>query len=140
MGAAEILLSALVLAFVAPVAWVVAQAARALYYERHPNEFAPCAPHRYASLTASEPQSRPTAPSVPQPRRQLATWAADYAVPTPDAVDAIIAGSFTYDLASLTAPAVPELPPVVEEQQGIAVDWPTEVVVPVPLSKQQTYR
>ena len=37
--------------------------------------------------------------------------------------------------------AVPELPPVVpgveeEQEQGIAVDWPTQVVQPVPLPRR----
>ena len=59
----------------------------------------------------------------------------DYAVPRPVDVDTIKAGSITYDLASLTAPAVPELPPVVpiveEEEQGIPWTWPVPEVVPV---------
>ena len=115
MGAAEILLLLLVAAFVAPVAWVVAHAVRAVCHE--PQPYSPCAPQRYDSLTASVPQAR---------RRQFATRPADVAV--------IKTGSVTYDLASLTAPAVTELPPVVEEQ-GIPVDWPTQVVQPVPLQR-----
>ena len=51
MGAAEILLILLVSAFVAPIAYVVAQAAHAVYREHHP--YSPCSPQRYASLTAS---------------------------------------------------------------------------------------
>ena len=76
-----------------------------------------------------------------EPGRHLAAWAADYAVARPIDVDAIKANSVTYNLAALTAPAVPDLPPVVpvvepQEEQGIAVDWPTQVVQPVPLSQQ----
>ena len=140
MGAAEILLILLVSAFVAPIAYVVAQAAHAVYREHHP--YSPCSPQRYASLTASRPQpQRPTMRVRSEPGRHLAAWAADYAVARPIDVDAIKAGSITYDLASLTAPAVPELPPVVpvtpvvEQEHGIAVDWPTQVVQPVPLTR-----
>jgi len=121
MGAAEILLMLLVAAFVAPVAWVVAHAVRAVCHE--PQPYSPCAPQRYDSLTASVPQ-----------RRQLATWAADYAVARSVDMDAIRAGSVTYDLASITAPAVPEMPPVVEPM-GIPVDWPTHIAQPVPLQR-----
>lgn len=56
MGAAEILLMLLVAAFVAPVAWVVAHAVRAVRHE--PQPYSPCAPQRYDSLTASVPQAR----------------------------------------------------------------------------------
>lgn len=141
MGAAEILLILLVSAFVAPIAYVVAQAAHAVYREHHP--YSPCSPQRYASLTASRPQpQRPTMRVRSEPGRHLAAWAADYAVARPIDVDAIKAGSITYDLASLTAPAVPELPPVVvlvveeeEQEQGIPVDWPTRIVQPVPLTR-----
>ena len=140
MGAAEILLILLVSAFVAPIAYVVAQAAHAVYREHHP--YSPCSPQRYASLTASRPQpQRPTMRVRSEPGRHLAAWAADYAVARPIDVDAIKAGSITYDLAALTAPAEPELPrvvpvtPVVEQEHGIAVDWPTQVVQPVPLTR-----
>ena len=138
MGAAEILLILLVSAFVAPIAYVVAHAAHAVYREHHP--YSPCSPQRYASLTASHPQpQRPTMRVRSEPSRHLAAWATDYAVARPIDVDAIRANSRSYDLAALTAPAVPELPPVVpvveEEEQGIAVDWPTRVVQPVPRTR-----
>ena len=138
MGAAEVLLLLLVSAFVLPVGYVAVRAAHAVYRQSHP--YSPCSPHRYASLTASRPQPQRTTMRVrSEPSRHLAAWAADYAVPRPDDVDAIKANSRSYDLASLTAPAVPELPPVVpiveEEEQGIAVDWPTQVVQPVPLTR-----
>jgi len=136
MGAAEVLLLLLVSAFVLPVGYVVLQAAHAVYRESHP--YSPCSPQRYASLTACAPQRR-TMRVRSEPSRHLAAWAADYAVARPIDVDAIRANSRSYDLAALTAPAVPELPPVVpvveEEQQGIAVDWPTQVVQPVPLTR-----
>lgn len=139
MGAAEVLLLLLVSAFVLPVGYVAVRAAHAVYRQSHP--YSPCSPHRYASLTASRPQPQRTTMRVrSEPSRHLAAWAADYAVPRPDDVDAIKANSRSYDLASLTAPAVPELPPVVEVvepqvEQGIAVDWPTQVVQPVPLTR-----
>jgi hypothetical protein len=138
MGAAEVLLLLLVSAFVLPVGYVAVRAAHAVYRQSHP--YSPCSPHRYASLTASRPQpQRPTMRVRSEPSRHLAAWAADYAVARPIDVDAIRANSHSYDLAALTAPAVPELPPVVpvveEEQQGIAVDWPTQVVQPVPLTR-----
>ena len=139
MGAPEILLILLVSAFVVPIAIMAGMAAHAVYREHHP--YSPCSPQRYASLTASRPQpQRPTMRVRSEPSRHLATWAADYAVARPIDVDAIKAGSITYNLASLTAPAVPELPPVVpvveeEEQQGIPVDWPTRIVQPVPLTR-----
>lgn len=138
MGAAEILLILLVGAFVVPIAYVVAHAAHAVYRQSHP--YSQCSPHRYESLTASRPQpQRPTVTARREPSRHLAAWAADYAVARPIDLDAIRANSRSYDLAALTAPAVPELPPVVpiveEEEQGIAVDWPTQVVQPVPLTR-----
>ena len=140
MGAAEILLILLVSAFVVPIAIMAGMAAHAVYREHHP--YSPCSPQRYASLTASRPQpQRPTVTARREPSRHLAAWAADYAVARPIDLDAIRANSRSYDLAALTAPAVPELPqvvvPVVEEEQeqGIAVDWPTRIVQPVPLSK-----
>lgn len=138
MGAAEVLLLLLVSAFVLPVGYVAVRAAHAVYRQSHP--YSPCSPHRYASLTASRPQPQRTTMRVrSEPSRHLAAWAADYAVARPIDVDAIKANSVTYNIASLTAPAVPELPPVVpiveEEEQGIAVDWPTQVVQPVPLTR-----
>ena len=138
MGAAEILLILLVSAFVVPIAIMAGMAAHAVYREHHP--YSPCSPQRYASLTASRPQPQRTTMRVrSEPSRHLAAWAADYAVARPIDVDAIKANSVTYNIASLTAPAVPELPPVVpiveEEEQGIAVDWPTQVVQPVPLTR-----
>lgn len=78
------------------------------------------------------------APPKPQPRRHPTAscwlWGEDTLT--------IRENSVTYDLASLTAPAVPELPSVepvevpIEPQKeyGIPVDWPTRVVQPVPLS------
>ena len=128
----------LVSAFVLPVGYVAVRAAHAVYRQSHP--YSPCSPHRYASLTASRPQPQRTTMRVrSEPSRHLAAWAADYAVARPIDVDAIKANSVTYNIASLTAPAVPELPPVVpiveEEEQGIAVDWPTQVVQPVPLTR-----
>lgn len=111
-------------------------------------EAAECTASRDANITANVPQQRRRTIVMPIPAESIISVSTgrplspgtDYAVPRPDDVDAIRANSRSYNLASLTAPAVPELPPVVEEQ-GIAVeDWPTEVVVPVPLSKQQTYR
>ena len=140
MGAPEILLILLVSAFVVPIAIMAGMAAHAVYREHHP--YSPCSPQRYASLTASRPQpQRPTMRVRSEPCRHLAAWAADYAVARPIDVDAIRANSRSYDLASLTAPAVPELPPDVvpvveeEEQQGIPVDWPTRIVQPVPLTR-----
>ena len=140
MGAAEVLLLLLVSAFVLPVGYVAVRAAHAVYRQSHP--YSQCSPHRYESLTASRPQpQRPTMRVRSEPSRHLAAWAADYAVARPIDVDAIKAGSITYNLASLTAPAVPELPPDVvpvveeEEQQGIPVDWPTRIVQPVPLTR-----
>ena len=138
MGAAEILLILLVSAFVVPIAIMAGMAAHAVYRQSHP--YSPCSPHRYASLTASRPQPQRTTMRVrSEPSRHLAAWAADYAVARPIDLDAIRANSRSYDLAALTAPAVPELPPVVpiveEEEQGIAVDWPTQVVQPVPLTR-----
>ena len=116
---------------------------RGIYRMRHPVEIqyetALCTPSRHASITASRDRLGYIKPTLP--RRQLATWVIDYAVPTPDNVDEIKANSRSYDLASLTAPAEPELPPaapvpvVDEEEQGIAVDWPTRVVQPVPLRR-----
>lgn len=141
MGAPEILLILLVSAFVVPIAVMAGFAARAVYREAHP--YSPCSPQRYVSLTASRPQpQRPTMRVRSEPSRHLAAWAADYAVARPIDVDAIRANSRSYDLAALTAPAVPELPPVVvlvveeeEEEQGIPVDWPTRIVQPVPLTR-----
>ena len=92
-----------------------------------------CAPSRRANITANIPQERP--------RRIVVSAMADYAVPRPCDVDAIRENSYSYDLAALTAPAEPELPrvvpvtPVVEQEHGIAVDWPTQVVQPVPLTR-----
>lgn len=119
----------------------------------HGDEDGMCAPSRRANITANQSHAErriallglidavPLAQLQPQ-----AQPAGDYAVPTPDAVDAIKAGSVTYDLAALTAPATPELPPVAPvvepaavpveipaEEPGIPVDWPTQVVQPVPL-------
>lgn len=144
MGAPEILLILLVSAFVVPIAIMAGMAAHAVYREHHP--YSPCSPQRYASLTASRPQpQRPTMRVRSEPCRHLAAWAADYAVARPIDVDAIRANSRSYDLASLTAPAVPELPPVapvevpvVEEEQSIPWTWPVPESVPV--VKRQTYR
>lgn len=143
MGAAEFLLTALVLAFCVPVALVVVGAANAVYRQAHPHS--PCAPHRYASLTASTPQRRPLPPTV-APRRQLQPWAAEYAVARPIDVDAIRAGSVTYDLSTITAPQevpapqqvpAPPVPVEVPEPCGIPVDdWPTRIVQPVPLTRR----
>ena len=47
---------------------------------------------------------------------------------------------YMFSLGEIT-PAEPELPrvvpvtPVVEQEHGIAVDWPTQVVQPVPLTR-----
>jgi len=139
MGAAEILLIFLVGCFVVPTAIMTAMAAHSLYRESHP--YSPCSPQRYHSLTASRPQpQRPTMTVRSEPGRHLAAWAADYAVARPIDVDAIRANSRSYDLAALTAPAVPELPPVVpaaaeQDEPGIPVDWPTRIVQPVPLTR-----
>lgn len=112
-------------------------------------EAAECTASRDANITANVPQPRRRTIVIPIPAESIISVSPasplspgiDYAVPRPDDVDAIKANSRSYDLASLTAPAVPELPPVVEVvepqvEQGIAVDWPTEVVVPVPLSQR----
>ena len=139
MGAAEILLIFLVGCFVLPVGYVAVRAAHAVYRQSHP--YSQCSPHRYESLTASRPQpQRPTMTVRSEPGRHLAAWAADYAVARPIDVDAIRANSRSYDLAALTAPAVPELPPVVpaaaeQDEPGIPVDWPTRIVQPVPLTR-----
>ena len=139
MGAAEVLLLLLVSAFVLPVGYVAVRAAHAVYRQSHP--YSQCSPHRYESLTASRPQpQRPTMTVRSEPGRHLAAWAADYAVARPIDVDAIRANSRSYDLAALTAPAVPELPPVVpaaaeQDEPGIPVDWPTRIVQPVPLTR-----
>ena len=139
MGAAEVLLLLLVSAFVLPVGYVAVRAAHAVYRQLHP--YSQCSPHRYESLTASRPQpQRPTMTVRSEPGRHLAAWAADYAVARPIDVDAIRANSRSYDLAALTAPAVPELPPVVpaaaeQDEPGIPVDWPTRIVQPVPLTR-----
>ena len=110
-------------------------------------EAAECTASRDANITASVSQPRRRTIVVPIPAESIISVSparplspgTDYAVPRPCDVDAIKAGSVTYDLASLTAPAVPELPPVVlvveEDEQGIAVDWPTRVVQPVPLRR-----
>ena len=137
----------------------------------HGDEDGMCAPSRRANITANQSHAErriallglidavplaqlPSAlawddelqgwaPPKPQPRRQQAACCSPWRYDEPSMIRE---NSLTYDLASLTAPAVPELPPVapvVEPQveQGIAVeDWPTQVVQPVPLSKQQTYR
>lgn len=129
-----------------------------------------CAPSRRANITASVPQAQRRmviplpacaemqaaaaaqlppdmawddelqgwAPPKPQPRRQQAACCSPWRY---DDLTMIRENSLTYDLASLTAPAVPELPPVVPVveppvEQGIAVDWPTQVVQPVPLSQR----
>jgi len=114
------------------VGFVVAGASRAVYRASHPAG-TPCTPHRYASMTASAPQQPPVRRRVTMP------LGAHYIVPRPAEVDAIRAASVSYDLAALTAPGVPELPPdvvpVVEEEHGIAVAWPTQVVQPVPLTR-----
>lgn len=116
------------------VGFVVAGASRAVYRASHPAG-TPCTPHRYASMTASAPQQPPVRRRVTMP------LGAHYIVPRPCDVDAIRENSYSYDLAALTAPAEPELPrvvpvtPVVEQEHGIAVDWPTQVVQPVPLTR-----
>lgn len=122
----------------------------AAHHAAYPDEIMQCTPTRRANITANTTQAQrrmvlgridatytvPVMAATQQPRRQPA---ADYAVPRPCDVDAIKAGSVTYDLASLTAPAVPEVAPVAPVEvavveQGIAVDdWPTQVVQPVPL-------
>lgn len=109
---------------------------------------AECTASRDANITASISQPRRRTIVIPIPAESIISVAPalplspgiDYAVPRPDDVDAIKANSVTYNLAALTAPAVPELPPVVpvvepQEEQGIAVDWPTQVVQPVPLTR-----
>ena len=118
MGAAEVLLLLLVSAFVLPVGYVAVRAATPSIVNRT----------LLAVLAASvclidrQPPAAAAHHHEGAERTQpaLAAWAADYAVPRPDDVDAIKANSRSYDLASLTAPAVPELPPVVpivEEEQ-----------------------
>lgn len=143
-----------------------------IYRMRHPkmmpceSESALCMPSRSANITASRqrPQRRVVlapvvaspvaaqlppamawddemggwAPPKPQPRRQQTAscwlWGEDTLT--------IHENSVTYDLAALTARAVPELPPLApvevpiepQEEYGIPVDWPTRVVQPVPLS------
>ena len=135
MGFTEFLLIFLLLAFSAPVVLVVCQAAGALIDEARGTT--PCAPSRRANITANIPQKRPRRIVV----STATTAMADYAVPRPCDVDAIRENSYSYDLAALTAPAEPELPrvvpvtPVVEQEHGIAVDWPTQVVQPVPLTR-----
>ena len=153
----EFLLIFLLLVFAAPAAYCVYGAIAAHVEAVEYGETAMCTPTRRANITASQPQTQrerlavllgridaeqvatlplPAVAETQQLWRQPAT---DYVVPRPCDVDAIKANSVTYNIASLTAPAVPELPPVVpvveEEEQGIAVDWPTQVVQPVPLSK-----
>lgn len=111
---------------------------------------AECTASRDANITASVSQPRRRTIVIPIPAESIISVSPasplspgiDYAVPRPDDVDAIKANSRSYDLASLTAPAVPELPPVVvlvveeeEEEQGIPVDWPTRIVQPVPLTR-----
>lgn len=123
MNESFLIAAAIAFPFLVFVGFVVAGAARAEYHAAH----APCTPYRYLSMTAS----------TPQPARrivvQLASPATDYIVSRPQDVDAIKAGSVTYDLASLTAE--PELPTIAI--QGIPVDWPTRVVQPVPLQARK---
>lgn len=109
-------------------------------------EAAVCTSSRDANITASVSQPRRRTIVIPIPAESIISMppgqtvvnplspGTDYAVPRPCDVDAIKAGSVTYDLAALTAPAVPELPPVDAEEMPIAVDWPTRVVQPVPLT------
>ena len=153
----EFLLIFLLLVFAAPAAYCVYGAIAAHVEAVEYGETAMCTPTRRANITASQPQTQRERLAVLLGRidaEQVATlplpavaetqqlWrqpAADYAVPRPVDVDAIKAGSITYDLASLAAPAVPELPPVApvveeEQEQGIPVDWPTRIVQPVPLT------
>lgn len=112
-------------------------------------EAAECTASRDANITANVPQPRRRTIVIPIPAESIISVSpaspqspgTDYAVPRPDNVDAIRANSRSYNLASLTAPAVHELPPVVpfvegHVGQGIAVDWPTQVVQPVPLSQR----
>lgn len=154
---AEFLIIFLLLVFAAPAAYCVFGAIAAHVEAIEYGEITPCTPTRRANITASQPQTQrerlavllgridaeqvatlplPAVAETQQLWRQPAT---DYAVPRPVDVDAIKANSRSYDLAALTAPAVPELPPVVpvveEEEQGIAVDWPTQIVQPVPLTR-----
>ena len=111
-------------------------------------EAAECTASRDANITASISQPCRRTIVIPIPAESIISVSpgepmspgTDYAVPRPADIDAIRANSITYDLASLTAPAVPELPPVVvlvveeeEDEQGIPVDWPTRIVQPVPL-------
>ena len=157
---AEFLVIFLLLVFAAPAAYCVFGAIAAHLESSEYGETTPCTPTRRANITASQPQAQrerlalllghidadytdtlplPVMATTQRPRRQPA---ADYAVPRPCDVDAIKAGSVTYDLASLTAPAVPELSPVAvpvavpvveEEEQSIPWTWPVPEVVPVPL-------
>lgn len=102
---------------------------------------AECTASRDVNITSSvfQPRRRTIVMPIPaesiisvSPARPLSPGI-DYAVPRPCDVDAIKAGSVTYDLASLTAPAVPELPPVVpvvEEEESIPWTWPVPESVP----------
>jgi len=100
-------------------------AAKADTYFAH--AMAQCAANRRASITASVPQAKP--------RRVTMPLGADYIVPRPQDVDAIKAGSVTYDIAAITADVPPELPSEASQNVGIPVDWPTQVVQPVPLTR-----
>ena len=155
----EFLLIFLLLVFAAPAAYCVYGAIAAHVEAVEYGETAMCTPTRRANITASQPQTQrerlalllghidadytdtlplPVMATTQRPRRQPAP---DYAVPRPADVDAIRANSRSYDLASLTAPAVPELPPDVvpaaaeQDEPGIPVDWPTRIVQPVPLTR-----
>lgn len=99
---------------------------------------AECTASRDANITANVPQQRRRTIVIPIPAESIISVSPgiDYAVPRPCDVDAIKANSLTYDLASLTAPAVPEVARVDVEEMPIAVDWPTRVVQPVPLSQR----
>ena len=115
-------------------------------------EAAECTASRDANITASVSQPRRRTIVIPIPAESLISVSpgsrlspgADYAVPRPVDVDAIKANSRSYDLAALTAPAVPELPPVAlvevpqqeQDEPGIPVDWPTRIVQPVPLPRR----
>ena len=151
------------------ILFFVGLAGRALYLEAHPNEMAMCTPSRRANITASVPQAqRCVVIPLPACAEMQATVAAqlppdmawddelqDWAPPKPQPVTVAVCTpsrydvltmqrqhSMTYDLASLTAPAVPELSPVAvpvavpvveEEEQSIPWTWPVPEVVPVPL-------
>lgn len=145
MNAIDTAFALVIVGLLGCIAFFIWLAGRALWNGAHPNEASMCTPSRRANITASPPPAPPGAlppAGVSQRPRELASWVADYAVPTPDGVDAIRANSRSYNLAALTAPAVPELPRVApvevpiepQKEYGIPVDWPTRVVQPVPLS------